>query len=136
MIIAVAYCLWDNKRYKRVAASAGGFAPPEARLPMSMVGACALPIGLFWFAWTNSPDIHWMASITAGAPFGFGMILVFLGVMNYLIDAYTIYAASALAANSVLRSLFGMAFPLFTSCTYARVQIPQANPHQMANLSV
>jgi hypothetical protein len=131
MLFAIAYCLWDNKRYKRVATSSGGFAPPEARLPMSMVGACALPIGLFWFAWTNSPSIHWIVSIAAGAPFGFGMILVFLGVMNYLIDAYTIYAASALAANSVLRSLFGMAFPLFTSCTYARVHIPQAKLHQI-----
>jgi hypothetical protein len=27
--------------------------------------------------------------------------------MNYLIDSYTVYAASVLAANSVLRSLFG-----------------------------
>jgi hypothetical protein len=127
MVIAVAYCLWDNKRYKRVAASAGGFAPPEARLPMSMVGACALPIGLFWFAWTNSPSIHWIVSIAAGAPFGFGMILVFLGVMNYLIDAYTIYAASALAANSVLRSLFGMASPLFTSFMYSNLGIHWAS---------
>ncbi|KAH0286382.1 major facilitator superfamily transporter [Aureobasidium namibiae CBS 147.97] len=127
MLMAIVYCLWDNKRYKRVAASCGGFAPPEARLPMSMVGACALPIGLFWFAWTNSPSIHWMASIAAGAPFGFGMILVFLGVMNYLIDAYTIYAASALAANSVLRSLFGMAFPLFTSYMYANLGIHWAS---------
>lgn len=43
----------------------------------------------------------------AGAPFGFGMVLIFLGIMNYLIDSYTIFAASVLAANSVLRSLFG-----------------------------
>ncbi|THW34771.1 synaptic vesicle transporter [Aureobasidium pullulans] len=127
MLFAIVYCLWDNKRYKRVAAANNGNAPPEARLPMSMVGACALPIGLFWFAWTNSPSVHWMASIAAGAPFGFGMILVFLGVMNYLIDAYTIYAASALAANSVLRSLFGMAFPLFTSYMYANLGIHWAS---------
>jgi len=79
----------------------------------------------------------------AGAPFGFGMVLVFLSIMNYLvsrrrskhglelaswlcchyltqtnsryqIDAYVIFAASVLAANAVLRSLFGAAFPLFT----------------------
>ncbi|TIA10577.1 synaptic vesicle transporter [Aureobasidium pullulans] len=127
MLFAIVYCLWDNQRYKRVAAANNGNAPPEARLPMSMVGACALPIGLFWFAWTNSPSVHWMASIAAGAPFGFGMILVFLGVMNYLIDAYTIYAASALAANSVLRSLFGMASPLFTSYLYANLGIHWAS---------
>ncbi|KAI4722043.1 synaptic vesicle transporter [Aureobasidium sp. EXF-10727] len=127
MLFAIVYCLLDNTRYKRVAASYDGFAPPEARLPMSMVGACALPISLFWFAWTNGPGVHWMASIAAGAPFGFGLILVFLGVMNYLIDAYTIYAASALAANSVLRSLFGMAFPLFTSYMYANLGIHWAS---------
>lgn len=56
-----------------------------------------------------------MDSVAAGAPFGFRPVLVFLGVFNYLIDAYTIYSASVLAANSALRSLFGAAFPLFTS---------------------
>ncbi|KAK6407813.1 hypothetical protein LTR81_017697 [Elasticomyces elasticus] len=90
-----------------------------------MIGGIAIPIGLIWFAWTNSPSIHWMASIAAGVPFGFGMVMVFLGIMNYLIDAYTIFAASVLAANSVLRSIFGAVFPLFTqqmirkSCKYA-----------------
>lgn len=39
--------------------------------------------------------------------------------MNYLIDSYTIYAASVLAANSVLRCIFGFAFPLFTTQMYA-----------------
>lgn len=38
--------------------------------------------------------------------------------MNYLIDAYTIFAASVLAANAVLRSCFGFAFPLFTTQMY------------------
>jgi len=55
------------------------------------------------------------------------MVLVFLGVMNYLIDAYTIFAASVLAANSVLRSLFGAAFPLFTTQMYNRLGIHWAS---------
>lgn len=50
-------------------------------------------------------------------------VLVFLGIMNYLIDAYTIFAASVLAANSVLRSLFGAAFPLFTSREYNSTKV-------------
>ena len=51
MLIAMVYALWDNKRYIRVMkASPGGFAPPEARLPPTMIGAIAVPIGLFWFA--------------------------------------------------------------------------------------
>lgn len=128
MIAAVIYSIWDNKRYnKAIEASPSGIAAPEARLPPALVGSIAMPIGLFWFAWTNSPSIHWIVSIIAGAPFGFGMVLVFLSIMNYLIDAYLIYAASVLAANSVLRSLFGAAFPLFTSYMYADLGIHWAS---------
>jgi hypothetical protein len=47
--------------------------------------------------------------------------------MNYLVDAYTIYAASVLAANSVLRSIFGAAFPLFTTQMYHNLGIHWAS---------
>jgi MFS family permease len=127
MIIGVIYSIIDNKRYARVENKHGGEAPPEARLPPGIVGAVALPIGLFWFAWTNAPSIHWIVCVIGTAPFGFGMVIVFLSCMNYLIDAYTIYAASVLAANSVLRSLFGAAFPLFTSQMYATLGIHWAS---------
>ncbi|CAI7609257.1 unnamed protein product [Penicillium manginii] len=127
MILAVAYNLWDNKRYIKTQDNHNGFAPPEARLPPIMIASVAVPIGLFWFAWTNYPSIHFMVSIAAGVPFGFGMVLVFLGIMNYLIDAYTIFAASVLAANSIIRSLFGAAFPLFTSYMYTNLGIHWAS---------
>ncbi|KAH0267824.1 MFS general substrate transporter, partial [Aureobasidium melanogenum] len=127
MIGAVIYSIFDNKRYVKISNSHGGFAPPEARLPPCMLGGILLPVGLFWFAWTNSPSIQFMASIAAGVPFGFGMVLVFLAIMNYLIDSYTIFAASVLAANSVLRSLFGAAFPLFTTYMYQNLGIHWAS---------
>jgi multidrug resistance protein len=129
MALAACYSIWDNKRYANLSDAHKGFAPPEARLPPTFVGALAVPIGLFWFAWTNGPNIHWIVSIIAGAPFGFGTVLIFLGVMNYLIDTYTIYAASVLAANSVLRSLFGTAFPLFSKSPLSEkfVKIPNAD---------
>ncbi|KFA71249.1 hypothetical protein S40288_07806 [Stachybotrys chartarum IBT 40288] len=127
MLFAVAYTIPANKRYIEIEKKHGGFAPPEARLTSALIGSICLPIGLFWFAWTNSPSVHWMASIAAGVPFGFGMVLVFLSIMNYLIDAYTIFAASVLAANSVLRSLFGAAFPLFTTQMYDALGIHWAS---------
>jgi MFS family permease len=127
MLIAVVYTLWDNKRYIKTSDKHNGFAPPEARLPPCLIAAIAIPVGLFWFAWTNYTSIHFMASIAAGVPFGFGMVLVFLGIMNYLIDAYTIFAASVLAANSVLRSLFGAVFPLFTTYMYQNLGIHWAS---------
>ena len=104
MLIGVVYSIFDNKRYANAEKKHNGEAPPEARLPPAMVGALALPIGMFWFAWTNYPSVHWIVCIIATVPFAFGMVLVFLSGMNYLIDSYTIYAASVLAANSVFRS--------------------------------
>ncbi|KAF9890551.1 hypothetical protein FE257_005682 [Aspergillus nanangensis] len=127
MMLAVLANMYDNRRYVRIHKRHGGFAPPEARLPPTMVGAVAIPIGLFWFAWTNGPSTHWMVSIVASAPFGFGMVLVFLNIMTYLIDAYTIYAASVLAANSVIRSCFGAGFPLFTTYMYQGLGIHWAS---------
>jgi len=128
MMLAVCYTIFiGNNQYIKKADEAGGFAPPEARLPPGILGGIVLPIGLFWFAWTNGPSVHWIVSIIAAAPFGFGMVLIFLSVMNYLIDSYTIFAASVLAANSVLRSLFGFAFPLFTTQMYDTLGIHWAS---------
>ncbi|KAJ5466517.1 Major facilitator superfamily multidrug transporter mdrA [Penicillium desertorum] len=127
MLAAIAYSIPENARYSKLLEKNGGYSPPESRLPPCIIASLALPIGLFWFAWTNSPSIHWMVSIAAGVPFGFGMVLVFLSVFNYLIDAYTIYAASVLAANSLLRSMFGFAFPLFTTYMYENLGIHWAS---------
>ncbi|KAJ5477563.1 hypothetical protein N7530_003072 [Penicillium desertorum] len=127
MIGAVAYSIPENQRYAKLLKKNGGYAPPEARLPPCMLASIALPIGLFWFAWTNSPSVHWLVSVASGVPFGFGMLLVFLSVFNYLIDAYTIFAASVLAANTLLRSLFGFAFPLFTKYMYEDLGIHWAS---------
>lgn len=110
---AVVYTVWDNKRYAKISARHGGHAPPEARLPPCLIASILLPLGLFWFAWTNGKEIHWIVSILGTYLFGFGMVLEFLSITNYLLDSYVIYAASVLAANSVLRSIFGAAFPLF-----------------------
>ncbi|KAJ3164296.1 MFS siderochrome iron transporter 1 [Geranomyces variabilis] len=125
MMVAVTYVLIDNKRY--IALNKDGRAPPEARLPPAIVGACSIPVGLFWFAWANDPSLHWAVPIAASIPFGFGMVLVFLACMNYLIDSYVIYAASVLAASAVLRSLFAAIMPLFTSDMYESLGIHWAS---------
>eukprot|EP00906_Rhabdomonas_costata_P025187 RCo036078 len=118
MISAVLYIIfYENPRYIRTSAERA--ASPEDRLPSAMVGAVSIIVGLAIFAATDGPEVHWIAPVVAGAPFGCGMVLIFLGLMNYLCDSYLIYAASVLAANSVIRSLFGFAFPLFTPNMYA-----------------
>lgn len=128
IVLSLLYvALVDQSRYARVVTRCNGNAPPEARLPPAMLGAAALPIGLFWFAWTNGPSVHWFASVSAGTLFGFGMVLLYMSLTNYIVDAYLAYAASALAASTVLRSIAGAAFPLFTGSMYSKLGIHWAS---------
>ncbi|KAL6703943.1 hypothetical protein ACN47E_008881 [Coniothyrium glycines] len=128
IMIALLYVAFvDQKRYAKVVEKCKGAAPPEARLPPAMLGAIALPVGLFWFAWTNGPELPYMWSVSAGALFGFGMVLVYMSLTNYIVDAYLGYAASALAASTVLRSIAGAAFPLFTAGMYKSLGIHWAS---------
>ncbi|KAL1963682.1 hypothetical protein VTN77DRAFT_7886 [Rasamsonia byssochlamydoides] len=127
-ILGCVYSTLDDKRYKRlVDRIERSRVTPEARLVPSMVGAVTLPVGLFWFAWTNYPSIHWMACQLGTVLFGFSHVSIFLSVVNYLVDAYTLYAASALAGNAVIRALFGAAFPLFTTPMYDALGIHWAS---------
>ncbi|KAJ5817944.1 Major facilitator superfamily domain general substrate transporter [Penicillium robsamsonii] len=126
IIFGLIYAIWDNNsRYMKLFAAKSVTA--ESRLPPAIVGGIALPIGMFAFAWTNYPSIHWSASIILSAPFGFGCVLVILPIMNYLIDTYTIYAASVLAAAAIFRSVVGAAFPLFTTQMYHNLGVHWAS---------
>lgn len=96
------------------------YSPPEARLPHLMLLSWLIPLGLFWFAWTSSPRYHALLPVAAGVPFGAGFVPLFLAITAYLTDCYGRrgHAASALAANALLRGLFGAAFPLFARDAY------------------
>jgi len=100
------------------AKSPDGKAPPEVRLIMGCGGAILAPVGMFWFAWTSYPSIHWIVPILAGIPFGVGMLFIFTSITAYLMDTYTIYCASAIAACVLLRSTIAAVFPLFTPALF------------------
>ncbi|KAG8716145.1 hypothetical protein FRC11_008626 [Ceratobasidium sp. 423] len=119
IVIATCCTPISNKIYYHAMEKGNGVAPPEARLIMACVGAVLLPVSMTWFAWTTYPSVHYIVPIIAGVPFGAGMLFVFTSVISYLIDSYTLYAASALAANAVMRSIMGAVFPLFTPRMYA-----------------
>ncbi|CAI6331964.1 unnamed protein product [Periconia digitata] len=91
----------------------GGGSEPEYRLVTTIVGAWVVPVGLFGFGWTTYTHVHWIVPIIFSAVFGTGVIWVYSGVFTFLVEAYPLYAASALAANSFARSYFAAAFPLF-----------------------
>ncbi|KAG8166042.1 hypothetical protein KVR01_004594 [Diaporthe batatas] len=124
MIFALVFILFQNKAYIKVAkASPGGRAPPETRLGPARIGAVMAPIGLAIFAVTNSPEFSFYIPVAATVPFGFGMVIIFLSLLNYLVDTYTVYAGSAIAAATAIRSIFGAVFPLFTRIMFEKLGV-------------
>lgn len=100
--------------YNRKLAAANNIPIPEWRLPPVIVGGVSFGLGIFWFAWTGfRQDIHWIAPTLSGFATGFGILSIFLNLLNYLVESYLMFAASAIAANTMLRSLAGAIFPLF-----------------------
>lgn len=84
ILTGVVIVILDNKRYVRVSKKAGGFAPPEARLPFAIIGGVIAVVALAWLAATTSSSVHWILPILAGFPLGIGFISVFLCCTNYL----------------------------------------------------
>lgn len=101
---------------------------PDKRLVVAMLGAPMLPVSLFWFGWTASPNILWLSPVVAEGFFSCGNILVFTCASLYLTDCYgALYGASAWASNTFLRYLFSFAFPLFAVQMYERLGVGWAS---------
>ena len=91
---------------KRTNKEAGSLFKPEIRLWYATFGAAiAMPISLFWLGWTNYSSISIWSAILAVCLFGYAVMGIFLCVYMYIIDAYEIYAASALTFVSLVRYL-------------------------------
>ncbi|KAL5341382.1 major facilitator superfamily domain-containing protein [Aspergillus crustosus] len=104
--------LTSDKVLIKLAARNGGKLEPEMRLPALVFWACLLPISFFWYGWTTEKEVHWIVPIIGLAPFGIGMMGVYMPIQIYTIDCYPAYAASANAALTASRSLFGALLPL------------------------
>ena len=115
-VVIIVYNL--NTRFKHKPEANDGRPVPKERLIPMIIGATMLPIGLFWFAWTSDPNISWVPQLFAGVPTGAGVQLILLQGLSYIIDVYLMHANSAIAANTLLRSLASGGFPLFATAMY------------------
>ncbi|GEQ68196.1 hypothetical protein JCM33374_g1863 [Metschnikowia sp. JCM 33374] len=124
VICASAVTPFVNNDYNRRAQpyrDRGELPPPELRLIPMMYGCWLLPIGLFSFAWSSYERISWAGPCFSGFAVGFGFLLLYNPANNYIVDSYQHYAASALAAKTFVRSVFGACVPLFTIQMYHKL---------------
>ncbi|KAI6090747.1 major facilitator superfamily transporter [Hypoxylon rubiginosum] len=115
----ILYGMTSDKIIQRLAKKHGVDRPkPEYRLPLVMAASPFIPIGLFIYGWTAQYHTHWAVPLLGTLLVGFGFTVVLSSIANYLIDTFTIYAASAMAAIAVSRSIFAATFPLFALHMY------------------
>ena len=73
------------------------------------------------FAWTVQAHTHWIASTISTFFYGIGQVMITNPVQNYYIDTFEQYAASAIAAGAVFRSVVGGIVPLFAPALFKEV---------------
>lgn len=110
-------CRASLDRYVKKMKNRGGM-KPEHRLPPMVLGGLLIPISLFWYGWAIQSRVHWICPIIATAVLGVAVISTLITGFSYLVDAFGIHAASALAANITLRCLTGAFLPLVAPPLY------------------
>ena len=125
----IAFCFYplQERYYLRKVAENDGKGVPEARMWMARLGAIFIPASLFWFGWTSYASIHWIVPIIASAFFGAGIYIIILSILNYVVDSYQTYSASALAGVILVRNVVGAGFPLFATQMYDKLDYEWAS---------
>ncbi|KAF5024493.1 hypothetical protein F66182_3433 [Fusarium sp. NRRL 66182] len=105
-----------------------GPAKPEHRLPL-MIWTCPLiPVGFFWYGWSADAGTHWIVPILGTALIGVGALFIVISSQIYVVDAFGAEgAASALAALTVIRCLFGCFLPMAGPLLYHSVGLGWGN---------
>ncbi|KAK7525828.1 MFS multidrug transporter-like protein [Phyllosticta citriasiana] len=117
----------NDRIYARLKARNNGVGRPEFRVPLMVPASLLVPVGLFWYGWSAYYRIHWIMPNIGAALFASGTIVAFQCIQTYLVDSYARFAASAISAAAVLRSLAGFGFPLFAPYLYQALDMGWGN---------
>jgi len=127
LISAILYLSWDAILMRAQRANKSWADNEEMRrLPLACIAGPFFVISSFWLAWTAKEGIHWILPTLAGILFGMGYLCLFMALLNYLVDAYEVFAASAMAAASLSRSFFGAVLPFAAKPMYRALGVAWA----------
>lgn len=92
---------------------------PEARLYLSLFASFfGVAGGMFVYGWTSYPELPWVAPAVGLAMVGAGINIVVVAIADYVLDAYSKYAGSAIAALVLGEDIFAAFLPLATQSMY------------------
>lgn len=85
-LIAFTVIVFMNPGYVKKLKANNNIPVPEWRIPPAILGSILFSIGLFWFGWAGyKRDIPWIAPTLSGLFTGFGIFMIFLQLLNYII---------------------------------------------------
>lgn len=124
-IIGWIYCLLTNHWYYKSArqnTENPGTEVPEARLYQALAGGLVgVTGGMFVYAWTSYSFIPWIAPAIGLAMVGAGSTCVIVSIANYLVDAYSKFAGSAVGAIGLGENIFVAFLPLAAQPMYTNL---------------
>lgn len=100
---------------------------PEFRVPMMVLGAFLMPIGMIWYGWAAERRSSWVLVDFGVAIFSIGSFVWAQAGLAYLLDEFTDHAASANAACRLLSNTLGFAFPIFAPQLYQSLGYGRGN---------
>ncbi|KAH9909069.1 putative MFS transporter [Xylariomycetidae sp. FL2044] len=101
---------------------------PEQRLILMKWLGPISPLGIFLYGWTACYHVHWIVPILGTYIVGVGSLFVVIPGQIYLVDSFGAEAAaSALAANLLVRSPFGAFLDLAAPPLYSKLGLGWGN---------
>ncbi|KAK6075572.1 MFS multidrug transporter [Seiridium cupressi] len=103
---------FNDKIYRYLRQRNNGIDLPEYRIWLMLPAAILVPGGLLWFGWSAVAQAHWIIPNLGMATACVGIVMTFMCMQAYVMDAYPVYAASAQGALTVVRSLTAFTMPV------------------------
>ncbi|KAI2606576.1 MFS general substrate transporter [Hypoxylon sp. NC1633] len=103
-----------DRIYIKLRDSNKGDGRPEYRLPLVIIGGFTLPVIFALYGWAAQSHLPVPVLLLSVVAIGATLMLGFLPLYAYVVDAFGLYSASAMTAVIVIRCLAGTFLPLAT----------------------
>ncbi|KAK3296383.1 major facilitator superfamily domain-containing protein [Chaetomium fimeti] len=104
-----------DRIYVRMRFTHKGVGKPEFRLPLAIVGGFALPLTVAAYGWAAQLRLPLVCLLFCVCAMGTALMLAAIPLMAYIVDAFGLFAASAMTGIIVTRCLTSTFLPLATA---------------------
>ena len=127
MVLGVLICALTLDRLLMRHHRKTGITKPETRLLPMVVGTIIFPLGLFFYGWSAEYHVFYIVPMIGTATVGLAYFITNIPLQAYLVDTFSQYAASAIAATVVFRCVVATVLPLAAPPLYQKLGLGWGN---------